>query len=198
MNRRTMLKGAAALSLVPASHPARVLAATGSPFRRVRPGEHSWPSPAQWDQLGRAVGGRLMKPLPLLADCLRAPWDTACAQTVKNLHNPFFIGDQPSGTQVSGWLNAWSPAVSAYAVEAKNSADVAAAVNFAREHRLRLTVKGGGHSYQGTSNAADSLLVWTRAMNAVVLHDQFVPSGWAQPPLPAQPPTGSTASSRWP
>ena len=31
-------------------------------------------------------------------------------------------------------------------------------------HRLRLVVKGGGHSYQGTSNAADSLLVWTRSM----------------------------------
>ena len=33
--------------------------------------------------------------------------------------------------------------------------------------RLRLVVKGGGHSYQGTSNAADSLLVWTRAMSTV-------------------------------
>ena len=31
----------------------------------------------------------------------------------------------------------------------------------ARE-QLRLVVKGGGHSYQGTSNAPDSLLVWTR------------------------------------
>ena len=40
-----------------------------------------------------------------------------------------------------------------------------AAVNFAREHRLRLVVKGGGHSYQGTSDAPDSLLVWTRQMN---------------------------------
>ena len=52
--------------------------------------------------------------------------------------------------------------------------DVVAAVNFARENNLRLVVKGGGHSYQGTSNAADSLLVWTRHMNAVTLHDAFV------------------------
>ncbi len=50
-----------------------------------------------------------------------------------------------------------------------------AAVNFAREKRLRLMVKGGGHSYQGTSNAADSLLVWTRAMTEVTLHEAFVP-----------------------
>ena len=44
---------------------------------------------------------------------------------------------------------------------------------------LRLVVKGGGHSYQGTSNAPDSLLVWTRAMNAVGLHDAFVRAGLA-------------------
>ncbi len=55
--------------------------------------------------------------------------------------------------------------------------DVAAAVNFARENNLRLVVKGGGHSYQGTSNAADSLLIWTREMNAITLHDSFVRGG---------------------
>ena len=38
-------------------------------------------------------------------------------------------------------------------------------------------VKGGGHSYQGTSNAADSLLIWTRHMNAMTLHDAFVGAG---------------------
>jgi FAD/FMN-containing dehydrogenase len=38
-------------------------------------------------------------------------------------------------------------------------------------------VKGAGHSYLGTSNAPDSLLVWTRAMNKVTLHDAFVGNG---------------------
>ncbi len=52
-----------------------------------------------------------------------------------------------------------------YAVAARNAADIAAAVNFARENHLRLVVKGGGHSYQGTSNAPDSLLIWTRHMD---------------------------------
>ena len=31
------------------------------------------------------------------------------------------------------------------------------------DNNLRLVVKGGGHSYQGTSNAPDSLLIWTRS-----------------------------------
>ena len=56
-----------------------------------------------------------------------------------------------------------------------------AAVNFARENRLRLVVKGGGHSYQGTSSAPDSLLIWTRAMNGIILHDAFVGTGCANP-----------------
>ncbi|HKW84306.1 MAG TPA: FAD-binding oxidoreductase, partial [Burkholderiaceae bacterium] len=80
-------------------------------------------------------------------------------------------------TQTLGWVDAWTSMPSAYAVAAQTTADVVAAVNFAREERLRLVVKGGGHSYQGTSNAADSLLIWTRAMNAITLHDAFVPAG---------------------
>jgi hypothetical protein len=62
-------------------------------------------------------------------------------------------------------------------VAARTTDDVVAAVNFARQHHLRLVVKGGGHSYQGTSNAADSLLVWTRKMNDIAIHDSFVATG---------------------
>src|SRR5262249_14590071 len=94
-----------------------------------------------------------------------------------NVHNPFWIADQPAGTETSGWLDAWESTPSVYAVAARNGADIAAGVNFAREHRLRLVVKGGAHSYQGTSNCADSLLIWTRKMNNVRLHDSFVPKG---------------------
>ena len=50
-------------------------------------------------------------------------------------------------------------------------------MNFARTHNLRLVIRGGGHSYQGTSNAPDSLLVWTRPMVKIVLHDAFTPQG---------------------
>ena len=60
-----------------------------------------------------------------------------------------------------------------------------AAVNFARTHRLRLAVKGGGHSYQGTSNAPNSLLVWTRKMDRIELHDGFVAQGCKEAPQPA-------------
>jgi hypothetical protein len=81
-------------------------------------------------------------------------------------------------------------------VAAAHTADVVAAVNFARDHRLRLVVRGGGHSYQGTSSSADSLLVWTRAMNDITLHDAFAPQGCAPTATP-QPAVTVGAGAIW-
>jgi len=103
----------------------------------------------------------------------------ACREAIQYAKNPYWLGDQAAGTQVSGLLDGWTPAPSIYAIKARNTADVVAGVNFAREHNLRLVVKGGGHSYYGTSNAPDSLLIWTRAMDRVTLHEAFVGQGCA-------------------
>ncbi|HLQ07469.1 MAG TPA: FAD-binding oxidoreductase [Steroidobacteraceae bacterium] len=193
MHRRELLRGAAALPLLAlpalpspeaAAHEAAPKAPRTGPaprprahLARVRPGDPGWPSEAGWQKLNEAVGGNLIAVHSLFAACEKEPGAAACREATENIHNPFYVGDQPAGTQVSGWLDAWTPAPSVYAVKATSSAEVAAAVNFAREHRLRLVVKGGGHSYQGTSNAPDSLLIWTRAMNQVRLHEAFVPQG---------------------
>ena len=66
-------------------------------------------------------------------------------------------------------VDAWTLEQGAFAVAAESAADVAAAVDFAREHNLRLVVRGGGHSYLGTSNSRDSLLIWTRRMAGIEL-----------------------------
>jgi FAD/FMN-containing dehydrogenase len=60
---------------------------------------------------------------------------------------------------------------------ARNAGDVSAAIAYARERNLPLIVKGGGHSYLGTSNARDSLLVWTRQMNDVRVDRDTVTMG---------------------
>ncbi|HEY2560141.1 MAG TPA: FAD-binding oxidoreductase [Caldimonas sp.] len=112
-----------------------------------------------------------------LEECVAAPGSQACTALWKSLKNPYALGDDVALTQTLGWVDAWTSMPSRYALIARRTADVVAAVNFARDHNLRLVVKGGGHSYQGTSNAADSLLVWTRRMNEIVLHDAFVGAG---------------------
>jgi FAD/FMN-containing dehydrogenase len=153
------------------------LGAKALPRARVRPADPMWPSPASWAQLKDQVGGNLIEVQPLFGSCATEAKGATCLEALKNLTNPYWIGDQPAGTEVSGWLDAWTPAPSVYAIKARNAADIAAGVTFAREKNLRLVIKGGSHSYLGTSNAPDSLLIWTRAMNEVVLHDAFVPKG---------------------
>lgn len=187
MKRRELLKAALALPLLPAlmrNAQAMPAALAGAVRARLRPGQPGWPAPAEWEALKRAVGGRLLKPVSPFAG---GPGTAAYAKAVKQLKNPFALGDDPALTQTSGWADAWTSRPSTYAVAAESVADVAAAVTFARQHRLRLVVKGGGHSYQGTSNAPDSLLVWPRRMNKVTLHEGFVPSGGEGKvaPLPA-------------
>ena len=153
--------------------------AAAQPQARVRLGDPAWPSEASWDQLDRDVGGRLIKVRSPLADCVSGSFDANCEHLFKELKNPYYLGDEVGLTQSLGWVGAWTSEPSVYAVAAKTTSDVVAAVNFARTNNLRLVVKGGGHSYQGTSNAADSLLIWTRHMDAVVLHDAFVGAGCA-------------------
>jgi FAD/FMN-containing dehydrogenase len=187
MKRRELLKAALALPLLPALlRNAQALPATlaGAVRARLRPGQPGWPAPAEWEALKRAVGGRLLKPVSPFAG---GPGTATYAEAVRQLKNPFALGDDPALTQTSGWADAWTSRPSAYAVAAESAADVATAVTFARRHRLRLVVKGGGHSYQGTSEAPDSLLVWPRRMNKVTLHEGFVPSGGEGKvaPLPA-------------
>ncbi len=157
------------------------------PTRRVRPADPAWPSTASWSRLNRDVGGRLLTLQSPLAACRDAPGSPTCAEVVRQLKNPYYLGDQPGLTQNSGWVDGWTSTPSVYAVAARETADVVAAVNFARAHHLRLVVKGGGHSYQGTSSAPDSLLIWTRAMNRITVHDAFVGAGCegAQAPQPA-------------
>jgi FAD/FMN-containing dehydrogenase len=176
MQRRTFLKGLAVFPFVP-RFVVSTLANAARSRGRVRPGEPGWPGPAEWARLRRAVGGRLVEVESPFVACAGAPAGATCTDLFQSLGNPFFIGDNVALTQTLGWTGAWTSAASEYAVVARGSADIAAAVNFARKHRLRLVVKGAGHSYIGGSNAPDSLLIWTRAMRTVELHGSFVPRG---------------------
>jgi FAD/FMN-containing dehydrogenase len=117
-------------------------------------------------------------PVDFPLSILKTDPDGAQAKGLRaNLKNPYYIGDQPGLTQTLGWVGAWTTQPSVYAVAARNAPDISQAVNFARENQLRLVIKGGGHSYQGTSNAPDSLLIWTRHMNEIEMHSGFVPRG---------------------
>jgi FAD/FMN-containing dehydrogenase len=172
LSRRVLLGSIAAVPAAAAFARARLPLA--APLARVRPGSPAWPAKAEWAALSSEVGGRLVP-----------GGRPSAAPPPELLSNPFYVGDQVGLTQSSGWLGAWRSQPSVYAVRAHSAADVSAAVRFAARHRLRLVVKGGGHSYLGGSNAPDSLLVWTPAMDQIQLHDAFVPQGCRCAPVPA-------------
>ena len=184
-SRRLLLQGAASWPLAAAAAQGNAPAAA-PPLRRVRASEPGWPSQQDWAALARQVGDAFVRVQSPWSRCTAAPAGEECKRLFKQAKNPYFLGDDAALTQTLGWVDAWTSSPSVAAVEARTTADVIAAVNFARQHRLRLAVKGGGHSYQGTSNAPDSLLVWTRRMRDTVLHDAFVPQGCAGSVAPAR------------
>ena len=182
MNRRTFLKAIGSAAIIPLL-PERLLASQTA--SRVRPSDAAWPSKSAWKQLNEAVGGKLI-PVDFPLSVLKTdPTGAAARYLSDNIKNPYYVGDQPGLTQTLGWVDAWVSKPSVYAVAARNAEDIAQAVNFARENDLRLVIKGGGHSYQGTSNAPDSLLIWTRHLNAITIHPGFVPHGCELKPQPA-------------
>jgi FAD/FMN-containing dehydrogenase len=162
MRRRTLLE--ALLAAWPLTHLAQ---------RTTPPA--SWTGRPAFRALQQQLGPRLLPIASPLEACARDGGRGAAA-LFTSLKNPYAIGDDPALTQTLGWTGAWTSRASRFAIRAESAADVAAAVTFARKERVRLVVKGGGHSYFGNSNAADSLLVWTRALDRVEPHDAFVPS----------------------
>jgi FAD/FMN-containing dehydrogenase len=194
MSRRRLFEGLAGLPFVTAFR--RGAAAQVQPKMRVRPSDPAWPSDAAWEELNRQVEGRLIKVRSPLAACVGASSDAACTQMFKELKNPYYLADEVGLTQSLGWVGAWTSEPSIYAVAAETTRDVVAAINFARKNNLRLVVKGGAHSYQGTSSAADSLLIWTRRMNAITMHDAFVGAGCAGKSDP-QPAVSIEAGAYW-
>jgi FAD/FMN-containing dehydrogenase len=174
MNRREFVATGLGLAALSA---AGIAPAKAAPMAtRIRPGAAGWPDDAAWAALKRETHGRLQQiTVPKL--------DTAEGR--QRLTNPFYIADEPGLTESSGWLDAWRSQPSAYAVAAETVEDIAAAVRFAGTNNLRLVIKGRGHSCFGGSCAPDSLLVWTRKMDSITVHDAFTPQGSNAAPVPA-------------
>tara|TARA_B100001059_G_scaffold16631_1_gene13730 strand:- start:644 stop:2482 length:1839 start_codon:yes stop_codon:yes gene_type:complete len=195
IDRRTALKAAGAMAALPLAgwivvDPARVV--TDPPIPVVPGG--SAPSPADWQSLAKSLTGDLLEVRSPLDICRTEPGSTRAKAVLENMKNPFFLEEQPGATHTTGWIGAFDAAVSPRAIAVENAQDVAAAVDFVREHGLKLVVKGTGHDYLGRSCAPDSLLVWTHRMRDITVHDDFVPTGGDGTGVPA---VTVSAGSRW-
>lgn len=153
MRRRDALKAGAGAVFAARSmtsfDPAKAQAAAPLRVRRVRPSDAAWPGDAEWTALGQSLDGTLtdsVRPVDaVMAKNAGQLTDAALAE----LQNPFVIQDYSGGTQSAWWVDGWLAQPSAKVVVPKTAQDVSRAVNFARQHGLRLVVKGAAHSYLG-------------------------------------------------
>jgi hypothetical protein len=92
---------------------------------------------------------------------------------------------------------------------AVDTADVIAAVNFAREQDLLLAIRGGGHNGPGLGSCDDGLVIDLSMMKSVRVDPATGPCGWSRvaPPrtsttrrMPSAWPclSGSSAARAWP
>ncbi|MFW5654558.1 MAG: FAD-binding protein [Roseicyclus sp.] len=189
MKRRSLLALAGSLGLSGLLHAMPAKAATGA--SRTRPGDPRWPSEAEWQALARRLDGALERPRMALDTALADSGGAVTEGVLAKLANPFFLQDHSGSTQSFGWLDGWQSAPSERVGIPRSARDVSELVRFAAARDLRLVIKGGGHSYHGQSSAPDSLLIWTRDLRGIEVHDAFVPQG---APASAARPAVSVAS----
>jgi FAD/FMN-containing dehydrogenase len=131
----------------------------------------SWPSATKWSSLASQVGNRLIKP--------KQPWaGLGLGPIPKRFFNPWYLQELPGATQSTGMFKAWKSTPSGYAIVVREESDIVAGVNFARENKVRLVVKGTGHDYYGRSTGPrDSLLIWTHHLRDITVHQRFLAKG---------------------
>jgi len=157
--------------------PPAVLAGGSSQLCKVYPDDPSWPSNSAWQNLNDTVFGRLTTPTALAAACRpNSPTfsNLTCYAVNAQWHNTSWVAQNPymaDYNDVSCPLNPILPCSTAgypaYVIEAIDEKDVQASVNFARDHNIRLVIKGTGHDWPGRSSGPGSLSVWTHNIRGI-------------------------------
>jgi hypothetical protein len=132
------------------------------PECKAIPGSSDWPSDDEWAKLNTSISGRLLKPPPPGAVChpdqptfdaaschiVAADWLTSAWQAndpvstiCNNFNNDTCLPDPRYPCSSEGYP--------IYVVNATCAEDVKHGVDFARQHHVRLIVKGTGHDYLG-------------------------------------------------
>ena len=130
---------------------------SSQPCRCTDPDDACWPTADKWSALNASVSGQLMVPVDPAQLCHIDLNSQQCTDRLNVMsETPYYAMESPGGYQHTGWEGVWNVSLSTYAVAARSAADVQATVNFAREHNLRLVVKGTGHEWFGRSQAVRS------------------------------------------
>ncbi|KAK3325376.1 hypothetical protein B0H66DRAFT_121546 [Apodospora peruviana] len=144
------------------------------------PGDHCWPSSAQWAKFNQTVGGRLIATVPLAEACHDPKFNAEACEALRDqwqypdvhmndsasVMAPFFADqacdpftEQSKPCTLGNYVQ--------YAVEVRSSADVIATIEFARKKNIRFVIRNTGHDYLGRSTGAGALSVWTHGLKDI-------------------------------
>ena len=157
-----------------------------------------WPNENEFATLASQLSQPLLYPRPPESACYppSAP-SSDCSIVIANHSNGDWRSDQPgsmqntnfetfifhNGTISACYLNTTlgipcgQGSVPPVGVDARTGSDIQAAVNFAKQHNLKLVIKNTGHDYLGRSTARSGFLIWTHNMKEMLYSSTFVPEG---------------------
>ncbi|KAK1590714.1 LOW QUALITY PROTEIN: isoamyl alcohol oxidase [Colletotrichum navitas] len=157
---------------------------------KCTPGDLFWPSDKEWGRLNSSVSGRLIRAVPPAAPCYTGPARDAavCEAVTQGWQSTLFQAAQPIGyvyplnlscPLVPFTANASSATCTignspVYVVNATSEEDIAKAVEFARDHNIRLAIKATGHDFLQRSTGYGSLSIWLQHFRqGLNFHDDF-------------------------
>ncbi|KAF5018569.1 hypothetical protein F66182_9443 [Fusarium sp. NRRL 66182] len=154
---------------------------------RCLPGESCWPKTDIWKRLNGTVDNRLIKVVPIGAQCHDPHYDAeACAALQAQWMNPLLHIESPSSPMQLFFGNQscdpFTPReqpcelgnLVSYAVNAASPSHIATAIRFAQQHNIRfvnLQLTKLHISFFGRSTGAGALSVWTHHMKSLELLD---------------------------
>jgi hypothetical protein len=138
---------------------------SASTICKAFPGSPDWPSPSAWATLNASLSGRLLQPPPPGAGC-HPGQPTFNDNTCPALQQAWLTAEFHQANPISNYWNNFNNdsclpyplapcsgiGYPLYTVNATCKEDVKKGVDFAREYKIRLVVKGTGHDYLGRYN----------------------------------------------
>lgn len=172
------------------------VSASLDPGYNCRPEQKCWPTTRQWQQFNATIEGHLYETIPIAAPCYKnSPhYDETACKAVED-----YYGDSiPRGTHYGQtyWLN-WETCgqtgcalletdpsellyrncslgrLSSYYVDVREASHISAALKFAKDHNIRISIKNTGHDFFGRSSVPGTLAIWTHNLDGMKFNANF-------------------------
>ncbi|KAF9046193.1 FAD binding domain-containing protein [Panaeolus papilionaceus] len=153
----------------------------------------------EWDNLSKAVEGRLYRAQPFAEPCYSHPFNsTECTTVREEYTDELARTDQPSAYIQPQWETCQATSEDCLLRDAQSMtsaaqchvgstsprfilvqkpSDISHAFEFSRRTKVPLVIKNTGHDYKGRSSAPGSLSLWTHHLKEIRHDAAFTPEG---------------------